>query len=151
MCHSFTTGHSGTCALHENFNSWLSLSSVGWDLLWSTCTQNLVSSSADTKIWKALQNVETEVVWGLGSSRQLTSQTVTRQVWLLVTWQDARPCKSGDKCKQYALQEIWRWMEPWAEASHASHISLSFPCQQQPCYQHRPVFAQLQYSFNTSN
>jgi len=43
----------GPCNFRDN------LSSVGWDLLWSTCTQNLKSLCLPTaKIWKAMQNVK---------------------------------------------------------------------------------------------
>jgi len=42
------------------------LSSIGWDLLWSTCTSNLKSLCSPTmKMWKANHNVETGVVWGV--------------------------------------------------------------------------------------
>jgi len=44
-----------------------SMSSVGWDLLWSIYIWNLKSlCSPTTNIRKATQNVEIEVVWGLG-------------------------------------------------------------------------------------
>jgi len=38
--------------------------SVGWDLLWSTCTPYLKSLHSPTmKIWRAMQNVEIGLVW----------------------------------------------------------------------------------------
>jgi len=50
-----------------------SLLSVGWDLLWSTCTPNLKSlCSATTNIWKAMQNAEIGVVWEVRGSPNVT-------------------------------------------------------------------------------
>jgi len=47
---------------HAHFRD--SLSSVGWDLLWSANTRNLKSlCSPTTKIWKTTQNVEIMVAW----------------------------------------------------------------------------------------
>ena len=34
------------------------LSSIGWDLLWSTCLSNPKSQRSPMKIWKAMQNIE---------------------------------------------------------------------------------------------
>jgi len=54
----------GTWCDHTPFLD--SLSSIGWNLVHSTCTPNLKSlCSPTTKIWKATHNVEIWVVWEL--------------------------------------------------------------------------------------